>query len=324
MSRSTVVYTHGGGRLGNQLIRFAHWIAWAHEHEEKVQVLNFAFWPYAALFAKWSEYPACGFPVRRSRITCLARTIDLLPLLLRRRIQGGRRVARLLHQLGRRWPGWQAIELDDTAGESIELDDPLFLERILAREVTTCAGWKISSWKLFDAHEGSLRKFFHPARAWSERNDSFIADLRQRHDYLIAVLIRQTDYRQWHGGRFCYSTEEYSGWMKQLLDLRLGRKPAFVIASDEYQDPNALVGLPYYYSRGAVNEGGHWFESFLALSLCDLIVSPPSTFSAAAAFVGNVPILPLIERSQPLSTKEMLHRAMLDASRHPVFSLAVK
>jgi hypothetical protein len=33
---------------------------------------------------------------------------------------------------------------------------------------------------------------------------------------------------------------------------------------------------------------GEWWEDFLALSMCDLIIGPPSTFSAAASLAGNV------------------------------------
>jgi hypothetical protein len=324
MSRATVVYTHGGGRLGNQLIRFAHWIAWTREHANEVEVLNFAFWPYAALFATWSESPACISPVRPTRVGRLAQVLNRLPPRLRTRLQAGYRVARGVHRLGTRIPGWQAIELDDKAGESIDLDDPCFLEKVRPYAVSTCAGWKISTWRLVEAYEPELRELFRPATPWMERGRQFIETLRLRHDCAIGVLIRQTDYRQWWNGRFYYSTEDYARWMQQLLDLGLYGNTAIVIASDERQNPEAFSGLPCYFAPGAVNEGGHWFDSFVALSRCDLIVSPPSTFSAAAAFVGNVPLLPLTDSRQALRAHEILPRALIQAARHPVFSLAVK
>lgn len=324
MTRATLIYTHGGGRLGNQLVRFAHWLAWAREHGDEVEVLDFAFWPYATLFARWSEYPACLFPARPSRLARIARIVDELPGELRRRIQGGRRMARMVHGLGRLWPGWQAIELDDQAGESIELDDPRFLARVMSHAVTTCAGWKISAWGLLEAHEPALRELFRPAPPWMDRGEQFMRETRRRHDYVIGMLIRQTDYRTWHGGRFCYPTEQYAEWARQLLELRLHANPAVVIACDERQDPNAFAGLPCYFSPGAVNSGGHWFESFVTLGLCDLVVSPPSTFSAAAAFAMDAPLLPLVERGQHLAAGQMLPRALSGAARHPVFSLAVK
>lgn len=324
MTRATIVYTHGGGRLGNQLIRFAHWLAWAQENQARVEVLNFAFWPYARFFEKWGECRSCQFPVRTTRMTRLARLIDRLPSGLRMHLQGGRRISRLVHRLGRRWPGWQAIELDDRAGESLELADPGFMARILPFPVTTVAGWKVAAWGLFAEHEARLRELFLPSAQWMRRGESFLGQIRARHDYVIGLLIRQTDYRVWHEGRFSYSTDQYAQWVRQLLELRLGRNAAVVIACDEYQDPRAFAGLPCYFSQGAVNEGGHWFDSFVALSLCDLVVSPPSTFSAGAAFVGDVPLLPLTERGQCLAAGQVMPRAMLQASRHPVFSLAVK
>jgi hypothetical protein len=324
MRRTTVIYTHGGGRLGNQLIRFGHWMAWACEQGDDVEVLDFAFWPYATLFAQWSEYPACLFPPRPSPLARIARLVEGLPRTIRRRLQGGRRIAHTVHRLGTVWPGWQAIELDDQAGESIDLDDPGFLARIKEHGVTTCAGWKISAWRLFEAHESQLRKYFRPAEPWMRRGEQFMREIRAHHDYVIGLLIRQTDYRVWHEGRFSYSTKQYAAWARQLLDLRPQANPAIVIACDEYQDPNAFAGLPCYFSTGAVNGGGHWFESFVALSLCDLVVSPPSTFSAAAAFVTGIPLLPLIQQNQQLSADQLLSRAMSEAARHPVFSLAVK
>lgn len=324
MSRATVIYTHGGGRLGNQLVRFAHWMAWASEHVDEVEVLDFAFWPYASLFAQWRECPACIFPARPSRLSSLARLVDGLPNGLRRRIHGGRRVARMVQRLGRLCPGWQAIELDDQAGEGMDLDDPRFVARIGAHAVTTCAGWKFSAWRLFEAHEQELRQMFRPSRAWMDRGEQFMQDIRRRHDCVIGLLIRQTDYRAWREGRFWYPTEQYAEWARQLVELRLHPNPAIVIACDEHQDPAAFAGLPCYFSPGAANSGGHWFESFVALSLCDLVVSPPSTFSAAAAFVTNAPLLPLVDRGQRLSAGQMFPRAMLAAARDPVFSLAVK
>lgn len=323
MSRSTLIYTHGGGRLGNQLLRFAHWIAWALEHEREVEVIDFAFWPFAELFAHWNEFPGCLFPSRPSCASRIASIVQGLPLRWRRPIQNGHRIPRLLHGVGGWFPGWQAIELNDAVGEHVELDDPAFLLRIRDRPVTTCAGWKFSTWRAVEAHEPALRPLFRPASAWMERGLQFMESIRSKHDCVVGILIRQTDYRAWRDGRFYYPTEQYARWIKELLDLRTGRNPAIVIACDERQDPRAFSGLPYFFSKGAFNEGGHWFESLVALSLCDVILSPPSTFAAAAAFIGNVPLLPLIEGRQELAQAQILPAGLAQAARHPVFSLAV-
>lgn len=148
--------------------------------------------------------------------------------------------------------------------------------------------------------------------------------LRAQHDVVVGLLVRQTDYRIWNNGRFFFSTAQYARWIRQLLDLRLGKNVTVVLASEAWQDPNELRGLPYAFAPGAKNLAGHWFDSFTALSLCDFVITPPSTFSAAAAFIGRIPVLPVTRGDQDLSPADMLQNALTDAARHPEFSIAVK
>jgi hypothetical protein len=324
MSRSTVVYTHGGGRLGNQLVRFLHWMAWARTHEQHVQVLNMAFWRFASLFARWREYPACVFTPRRGPLDTLGRLRAHLPASLRKLTESNYRLPRALHSLGRWLPGCQVIALDDVGGESLDLDDPEFIAGIRSYPVTVCGGWKIASWPLVERHQTELRYWFEPAPVRLVRARDFLDGIRSRHDLVVGLLIRQTDYRAWNDGRFYYSTGEYAEWIRQLVGLHPDKRVAVVIAADEWQDPVAFKGLPCYFAAGAVNVGGHWFDSFVTLSLCDFIASPPSTFSATAAFVGNKPLLPLADRQQILSVRQLLPDALLEAARHPVFGVAVK
>src|ERR1019366_8455995 len=114
----------------------------------------------------------------------------------------------------------------------------------------------------------------------------------------VGVHIRQSDYRQWDNGRFYFSTAQYAGWIRQLVDLHPGRRIAVVVASDEWQDPAQFAGLPIYPATGNPNAGGHWFENWIELSLCDIVVCPPSTFSATAAFLGEVPLWPVMAEDQ--------------------------
>lgn len=317
-----VIYTHGGGRLGNQVIRFAHWIAWARANPG-IEIVNFAFWPFAACFARWRDQPGCTFPERTGRADRWARRLENSPRL---RALGERRqlLPRFVQSLGRWRSGWQAIDLDVRREEQLDLDDPAVAARVRQRPVTTCCGWRIASWRLFTAQAQELREFFRPAADFATRAEAFIAGLRRTHDVVIGVFIRQSDYRVWHDGRFCFPAGTYATWMRQLLDLHAGRRVAFVIASEERQDPAAFAGLPVHFATGSVNAGGHWFESWAELALCDSVVSPPSTFSATAAWIGGVPLWPVVAANQGLEPKQMITDGLAGAARHPEFSLAVK
>lgn len=320
----TVIYTHGGGRLGNQVMRFAHWIAWVRAQAGDVEVLNLSFWPYAGFFAGWRDHPGCVYPVRTGRADRLAQWRAALPDWLRDISEKNTRWPRIVQAAGRWLPNWQAISLDIVREESADLEDPALLARIKARPVTTFCGWRIACWQRVEQQQAELRGLFQPAPEFQQRAAEFIGRLRAQHNVVIGVFIRQSDYREWHEGRFLFSATQYARWMRQLLDLHAGRQVAFVVASEVRQDPVVFAGLPVHFATGTPNQGGRGFESWVELSLCDFIVSPPSTFSATAAFLGAVPLWPVGSAEQTMAFDQIIKDGMIGAARHPVFSLAVK
>lgn len=320
----TLIYTHGGGRLGNQVLRFAHWIAWVRAHPGEVEVVDVAFWPFAEYFALWRERPGCVFPPRPGREDSLARMRTRLPGRLRKWTENRDRLARAWQGLGRWRFGWQAIALDVAAEEVLELDGTDFLRRVGRARFTTCSGWRIASWRLLGEQQAELREFFRPAPAYAGRSAEFMAGLREKFEVIAGLFIRQSDYRIWREGRFYFSTRQYVEWIRQLLDLHRGQRVAVVIAAEEQQDPALFADLPCFFATGSVNRAGHWFESWVELSLCDFIVSPPSTFSATAAFLGGLPLWPVVSADQRMAFAQVIPDGMIGAARHPEFSLAVK
>jgi hypothetical protein len=319
-----VIYTHGGGRLGNQVLRFAHWIAWARAHPGEVEVVDLAFWPFADDFAVWRDHPGCVFPLRKGREDSLARWRATIPPWMQKFLDGRDRLPRVVQAWGRWRPGWQAIELDVAREEKIDLDDAAFLRDVRRSSVTTCHGWRIASWRRLGEQEAELREFFRPAAEHANRAAAFISSLRQEHDVVAGLLIRQSDYRWWREGRFYFSTEHYVAWIRQLLGLYGADRVAVVIASEEWQDPTLFAGLPCHFATGSVNAGGPWFESWVELSLCDFVMSAPSTFSATAAFLGGVPLWPLGSAEQTLAFEQLIPDGLAGAARHREFSCAVR
>ena len=320
---TTLVYTYGGGRFGNQFVRFLHWMAWAREHETRVRVVDLAFWPYAHLFSSWSQHPGCVYPVASRAVDRLARIRLGLPDVLKRPIDKNVRLQKAVHLLSHLWPPGLTISLDDWQNESVDLNDPGFLDRVTRYPLVMFSGWRAASWQLVAKYQQELRRQFVPDPAASPLATGMVASLRARYDLLIGILIRQGDYREWIGGRFYFATAQYAAWVRQLQDLYPGRKLAVVLASDEHQDLTLFDGLPCYLSPGAVNRGGHWFESFAILSLCDMVMGPPSTFAATAAFVRGIPLLPLVDSSQQLAESQLMCDALVDAAADPISSVAV-
>jgi hypothetical protein len=55
-----LIYSHGGGRLGNQLLVFSHLLSWYWENPN-YRLINLSFWEYAELFETTRHNAICYF-----------------------------------------------------------------------------------------------------------------------------------------------------------------------------------------------------------------------------------------------------------------------
>jgi hypothetical protein len=101
---------------------------------------------------------------------------------------------------------------------------------------------------------------------------------------VVGIHIRRGDYKDFAGGRFYFEPKHYARWMRQIA-AQLDYAVSFLICSNENIEADAFDGLPIFQIPTANS-----VEDLYALSLCDLIVGPSSTFSMWASFYGQVPI----------------------------------
>jgi hypothetical protein len=202
------------------------------------------------------------------------------------------------------------------------LADPNFLNRLRARKRVLMSGWMLRDWGLFEKHQDAARVFFAPPLRHQKIAEEFIRTCRARCEPLIGVVMRQGDYRVWRDGEFYITSPQYRTMVEQLRD-RFGPRCGFVIACDEKQDANLFDGLNAHWCTGKHAGPGHYLESFAELALCDYVVSVPSTFSALAAFLGRVPLIPIAGAGADLRTGPILPNHLFDARLDPIFKLAV-
>lgn len=333
--KNLLVFTHGGGRLANQLTNYAHLYAFWLEHRDRFDVINLAFSPYASLFSG-SEGDRIGtFPDNLTRWSFVTRILS--PFLSSRENNTrtiSNQVMRVLHLSFGMMPWIQSIKkgvapnyLPLLFGKRISdlgFDDEASLTALKRTSATLLAGWPIRGWKTFEKHAGAIRSFFRTSSAYRGRAESFIRDVRTSRPVLIGVLMRQDDYRVWNNGVYFFPTQQYVEWMKQIMAMPFGRDAVFVIASDEQQDRSLFEGLPVRYTTGQKMGDGHFIESFTELSMCDYVLTPPSTFGIWAAFLGDVPIIPVYEKGQVISEDQFLRRNIFDAIRHPHMSVSIQ
>lgn len=120
----------------------------------------------------------------------------------------------------------------------------------------------------------------------------------------VGVHIRRGDYREWIGGRFYFSDQDYKYYMDQIYNLI---KPStqkninFIIFSNENIDLNNFQSKQYSV---AVNLGNA-AEDFHMMSTCDYLIGPPSTFSGMASFVGQAPRYIMVEKDKNVTIDDL-------------------
>lgn len=315
----TIIFTHGGGRFANQLLAYSQLLAFAIEHESRhVDFVNMSFWEYAGLLEKTSQQPWCTW----SQDPNQHRFFKLLNFLTGKvGIKNNSSLKRLLIFILYLYGGNTLARHYSTQAITAEANDFLLgkkvrgtdlsvepeLRQILGTKLTFLSGWEVFNWQLVEKHQQRIRSHLAIHPKYQAIGAEFIAAQRSQYDFLIGVMIRQGDYRTWLNGRFFFEVEQYVAWMAQAAAIFADKgRIGFVVASDEAQTPERFPGLSVQFTTGIAGATGHYIESMVELSLCDLIITTASTFSMWAAFIREVPILPIYNSAQVMSQKDLL------------------
>jgi len=131
-------------------------------------------------------------------------------------------------------------------------------------------------------HVETIRKRLAPVVEQSEF--TFISDKRIKENSLIVgVHIRRGDYKKHRGGEYFFPISMYEDLAKSLTINSGERRFVFLVCSDEHIPNNAFSGMNWI--RGPGTTSGDLY----ALSLCDLVMGPVSTFNRFSAFLGGIP-----------------------------------
>lgn len=267
-----VVVADKAGQLGNRLLVFANLIATA--IEGGFSVANPAFDEYAGSFEGSRGDPLVRFPARRARLG----------------FPGGGRVvyglSRVAAWLVARFPSRKLplvglLRVD--AGDRADLSAAPVRAFLKRRGIVLVQGWLLRDWPAVRAHAGVVKEYFTPIAPYSTRAMELAAAARASGDQLIGIHIRQSDYAGHLGGRFFYPTESYVQLMQQVRDAASGTV-RFLVCSDVQQDEHRFTDLPCTFGSGDA------MVDLYALSACDRLIGPPSSFTNWASFYGNVPL----------------------------------
>lgn len=271
-----VIMQNKSGQLANRLAAFAHFIANAIEYN--YTLINPTFGEYATYF------PA----TRANDFGALPISVRLKPNLPYPIFKVASRAAALLIP---RSPMHEFIQWHDE--EEFNLNTAEFVDKARSKIVIT-NGWLFRDHANLVKHANVIRSIFTPRQSVLDAVRKLDVKARQQADVIVGVHIRRGDYKQWQGGKYFYTSEQYGAMMAQAESCfkSRGKRVAFLVCSDETVDVNALA--PHHVIPGI----GRIIEDLYSLAACDYIIGPPSTYSNWAAYYGEAPLMHITELAQ--------------------------
>jgi len=271
---TTIILKKEYGQLGNRLHTHANILAWC--IEKNINLINLSFSPYANYFKGTSNNPSDRYLENSLllkfllRIPAIHRFLNRLAL-SDRYIQKLNSFIILIHK--KEQECLTELELENSLNNN-------FFCTIVIR------AWDIQCPSLLEKHKNKVFNLLEPNLSIIEGVDK-LKESFPNHDFLVGVHARRGDYASWLGGEHFHSWSKYIEWIlqTQILLEEMGKKPAFLLCSDETPPKKLFSELPIFIHIGSRSLA---FDLH-ALSTCDLILGPPSSFSSWAAFYGNSP-----------------------------------
>ena len=123
----------------------------------------------------------------------------------------------------------------------------------------------------------------------------FISDKRiEENSLIVGVHIRRGDYKEYRGGEYSFPVSTYENLARSLTVNSPGRRFVFLVCSDEPIGDSAFSAMNWIRGPGTT------LGDFCALSLCDLVTGPVSTFNRLSAFLGGIPRFEIQEPTDSL------------------------
>ena len=256
-----MIFAHDKGRLCNNILQYSHVYAWGREHGKSVTSMRFAY--------KY-KYFHINHTARHNF------------------------AAYLVAKFGSRWGLLPVVHFDDPDADYSREEQVMLRRRHVVVE-----GWYARWYDLFLKYKSEIIDLFAFDKQVMMRPNQFMNSLLEA-DILLGMHIRRGDYKDFHGGRYFYSDEQYIALIRQFLQLHPGKRVQVFVCGNErslnrqaYREalPDAAVDFPC----------GNPGEDLYLLSQCDYLIGPPSTFSLVASMYRDVPLYWIEDADRKLS-----------------------
>jgi hypothetical protein len=283
------------GRLANRLVLFANIAAWAEEHS--VRVTNYTFQGFSHLFTGTNGTMDCSYPFEGKPAGRLTRLIKRRLNAIRLQYQLTYLFSKILLRI-KITRKFIHIISDNDFMSTRSLTDLDVLQSIIEKNTVFLSGWRFRDPELLIKHNVKIKKFFTPVLEYQEQVYKLVQNARDSCEILIGLHVRRGDYENWKSGKYFYSLEEYVAIAQRLMVQYSERHIGFLICSNQTVGEASFKNLQVHISTCSP------IVDLYALSECDLLIGPPSTFTQWASFYGNTPLKHIYSAKEEISLQD--------------------
>ena len=283
-----VIIVSKEGQLANRILHASSFMVNAQEH--RYRVLHLFFDDYYSFFSE--SLSSNKIPIR-----FLGKKSSWLVSSFQKLVTFGLKV---FLKLGiTKLPFFEIVRYEGYHQElkPFDLNDEKFVKKARSKLILA-HGWAFRDPENFKKHRPLLLNAWMPNKHYHDNTEQYFNKYKTGNDLLIGVHLRGGDYRNFEGGKWYYSPDQYYEKMKEVATLEIFRNKriAFVICTNEKD-----VSLPSAGNFSVFNEERHFMEDLYLLAKCDYIIGPPSTFSIWASFYGNKPLYMIREQETKIT-----------------------
>jgi hypothetical protein len=159
-------------------------------------------------------------------------------------------------------------------------------------------GWYLRDYNIFLRYRDELKEMF----SFNEKVKRSVKKSlppKALDTIRLGVHVRRGDYKIWMDGNYYYSDEEFIKVIQRFIDLFSESTVEIVVVSNKKdickEQYKASIASDIHFLSG--NPG----EDLYALSVCDYIMGPPSTFSLMASFYNDTPLYWILDKNKDLA-----------------------
>ncbi len=136
-------------------------------------------------------------------------------------------------------------------------------------------------------YKNEIKQIFLPNKETITYVNKVLSEIKGPEDAVIGIHMRRSDYKYFMNGKYFFNDDFYKGYMS-LIEKEIqkqNKNVVFLLCSDS--DIN-INNFKQFNTIKILDSST--IRDLYALSKCDYIIGPPSTFSMWASFYGDVPL----------------------------------